>query len=92
MKKLLVVCLLASMSSVLPANALAAAEAVPEPPTIRVAYNYCALSYTFAYYTDADWDAEIDRLAKAGKKLTIAIRPVSSLGTKGKAIGVVWKA
>ena len=28
----------------------------------------------------------------AGKKLTIAIRPVSSLGTKGKAIGVVWKA
>ena len=27
----------------------------------------------------------------AGKKLTIAIRPVSSLGTKGKAIGTAWK-
>ena len=26
----------------------------------------------------------------AGKKLTIAVRPVSSLGTKGKAIGVTW--
>ena len=28
----------------------------------------------------------------AGKKLTIAVRPVSSLGTKGKAIGTVFKA
>ena len=28
----------------------------------------------------------------AGKKLTIAVRPVSSLGTKGKAIGTTWKA
>ena len=27
-----------------------------------------------------------------GKKLTIAVRPVSSLGTKGKAIGTVFKA
>ena len=27
----------------------------------------------------------------AGKKLTIAVRPVSSLGTKGKAIGTSWK-
>ena len=27
----------------------------------------------------------------AGKKLTIAVRPVSSLGTKGKAIGAIWK-
>lgn len=26
-----------------------------------------------------------------GKKLTIAVRPVSSLGTKGKAIGVTWR-
>jgi len=26
-----------------------------------------------------------------GKKLTIAIRPVSSLGTKGKAIGATWR-
>lgn len=27
----------------------------------------------------------------AGKKLTIAVRPVSSLGTKGKAIAATWK-
>jgi hypothetical protein len=27
----------------------------------------------------------------AGKKLTIAVRPVSSLGTKGKAIGVTLR-
>ena len=27
----------------------------------------------------------------AGKKLTIAVRPVSSLGTKGKAIGTAWR-
>ncbi len=28
----------------------------------------------------------------AGKDLTIAVRPVSSLGTKGKAIGAAWRA
>ena len=28
----------------------------------------------------------------AGRKLTIAVRPVSSLGTKGKTIGVTWNA
>ena len=28
----------------------------------------------------------------AGKKLTIAVRPVSSLGAKGKAIGTTWRA
>ena len=27
----------------------------------------------------------------AGKKLTIAVRPVSSLGTKGKTIGTTWR-
>ena len=27
----------------------------------------------------------------AGKKLTIAVRPLSSLGTKGKAIGTTWR-
>ncbi len=27
-----------------------------------------------------------------GKKLTIAVRPVSSLGTKGKSIGTIWSA
>ena len=28
----------------------------------------------------------------AGKKLTIAVRPVSLLGTKGKSIGTIWSA
>ena len=28
----------------------------------------------------------------AGKKLTIAVRPISSLGTKGKALGTTWKS
>ena len=27
----------------------------------------------------------------AGKKLTIAVRPISSLGTKGKTIGTTWR-
>ena len=27
----------------------------------------------------------------AGKKLTVAVRPVSSLGTKGKAIATTWR-
>ena len=27
----------------------------------------------------------------AGRKLTIAVRPVSSLGTKGKAIATTWR-
>ncbi len=27
----------------------------------------------------------------AGKRLTIAVRPVSSLGTKGKTIGTIWR-
>ena len=22
---------------------------------LRIAYNYCTLSYTFAYYSNADW-------------------------------------
>jgi hypothetical protein len=27
-----------------------------------------------------------------GRKLTISVTPLSSLGTKGKAIGAIWKA
>lgn len=42
-----------------------------EPPPIRLAYNYCTPSYTFAYYSDAEWDAEIDRLAKAGYNVAL---------------------
>ncbi len=44
----------------------AALGASAEPPPVRVAYNYCTLSYTFAYYSDAEWAAEVDRLARAG--------------------------
>ena len=39
---------------------------VADPPPLRLAYNYCTPSYTFAYYSDAEWNVEIDRLAKAG--------------------------
>ena len=35
-------------------------------------------------------DVPIENLPK-GKKLTVAVRPVSSLGTKGKAIGTTWR-
>ena len=35
-------------------------------------------------------DVPVQNLPK-GKKLTIAVRPVSSLGTKGKAIGATWR-
>ena len=59
MKKLLGICILAYLCG-------CASAYSSEPPQIRVAYNYCTLSYTFAYYTDADWDDEIGRLAKAG--------------------------
>jgi alpha-N-acetylglucosaminidase len=44
-----------------------AAEVAP----IRAAYNYCTLSYTFAYFSDAEWQAEIDRLAEAGYNVAL---------------------
>jgi hypothetical protein len=47
--------------------------AVPSPPPLRIACNYCTLSYTFAYYSDAEWDAEIDRLAKAGYNVALVL-------------------
>ncbi len=43
------------------------------PAPLRVAYNYCTLSYTFAYYSDAEWDAEIDRLAKNGYNVALVL-------------------
>ena len=46
--------------------ALLAAGAAATAPQVRLAYNYCTLSYTFAYYSDAEWEAEADRLAAAG--------------------------
>lgn len=47
--------------------------AATEPPPVRLAYNYCTLSYTFAYYSDEEWDAEIDRLAKAGYNAALVL-------------------
>ena len=42
-----------------------------EVAPLRVAYNYCTLSYTFAYYSNADWEREIDRLADAGYNVAL---------------------
>ena len=54
--------------------AVFACHAEPSAPApIRIAYNYCTLSYTFAYYSDAEWDVEIDRLAKAGYNVALVI-------------------
>ena len=59
---------LCAMKRLLILAALLAAPSVRagDPPPLRVAYNYCTLSYTFAYASDAEWTAEIDRLARAG--------------------------
>jgi len=43
------------------------AEVVP----VRIAYNYCTLSYTFAYYSNAEWQREIDRLAESGYNVAL---------------------
>ena len=42
------------------------ADAQSAPAPIRIAYNYCTLSYTFAFYGREEWTAELDRLEKAG--------------------------
>lgn len=44
-----------------------------EVAPIRMAYNYCTLSYTFAYYSDSEWAAEIDRLSSAGYNTALVI-------------------
>ena len=44
---------------------------VAEVAPIRIAYNYCTLSYTFAYYSDLEWQFEIDRLADAGYNVAL---------------------
>ena len=43
-----------------------AVSAAPEPAPVRLAYNYCTLCYTFAYYGEKEWTSEIDHLAKKG--------------------------
>ena len=40
-------------------------EAAPPPP-VRMAYNYCTLAYSMAGYGEAEWRAEIERLAAKG--------------------------
>lgn len=55
------------------ACALCAPNAFCAPPPVRLAYNYCTLSYTFAFCSDADWDAEIDRLAKTGYNTALVL-------------------
>jgi len=37
-----------------------------KPWTWRFAYNYCTLSYTFAFYGESEWTAELDHLKAAG--------------------------
>lgn len=54
--------------------AASAAESTPtdtQPAPLRIAYNYCTLSYTFAYYGREDWTKELDRLAKAGYNVAL---------------------
>lgn len=48
------------------AIAMATTACVAQVAPLRIAYNYCTLSYTFAYYSNEEWSAEIDRLASAG--------------------------
>lgn len=51
------------------------------PPPVRIAYNYCTLSYTMAYWGKTEWTAELDRLEKAGYN--------AALLTAG--LGKVWQ-
>ena len=61
-------------SSIMLATILSAFSfAKGEVPPIRLAYNYCTLSYTFAYYSDEEWDAEIERLADRGYNVALVI-------------------
>ena len=44
----------------------APADVAAEPPPLRMAYNYCTLAYTMAGWQEAEWSAEIARLARKG--------------------------
>ena len=63
-------CFCAALSAFAIATAVLAGA---EPPPLRMAYNYCTLAYTFAFYSDAEWKAEIERLAKAGYNAALVI-------------------
>ena len=49
-------------------------------PPLRIAYNYCTLSYTFAYLSESDWSREIDRLADAGYNVALVTDGTSRYG------------
>lgn len=49
------------------------ATAASAPAPVRLAYNYCTLSYTFAYYGENEWVEEIDRLAKKGYNVAVVM-------------------
>lgn len=65
------------MTHILRVNILAALLATftlgctAEVSSVRIAYNYCTLSYTFAFYSDVDWLYEVDRLANAGYNVAL---------------------
>ena len=44
-----------------------------DAPPIRIAYNYCTPCYTFAYWGDEEWKAEIERIAKVGFNTALVI-------------------
>ncbi len=76
------------------AAAPAAFDGVAAPPPLRIAYNYCTLSYTFAYFSDEMWEREIDRLAAAGYNVALVLdgtqkvwqETLRELGVSGDAI------
>ena len=43
------------------------------PFKVRYAYNYCALSYTMAFWGEQEWQAELDRLALQGVNVILDI-------------------
>lgn len=53
----------------------------PSSPPLRIAYNYCTLSYTMAYWGKTEWTQELDRLQAAGYN--------AALLTAG--LGKVWQ-
>ena len=80
-----------------------ASEAVAMAEALRAVVDDCAAQVAAnrspdnpTGKTDPEWleDAQkniVPPEAEPGKKLTIAVRPVSSLGTKGRAIGTTMK-
>lgn len=45
----------------------------PKQP-VRLAYNYCTLSYTMAFWSQKEWREEIDRLALSGMNVALVLQ------------------